>query len=642
MAPAEAALGPQAGVTAAVRGSVLLTEIDQPSAPPQTATDGTAIYLGHDIRAGAEAGTQLMLLDQTSVTLGEHAEIAVDDFLYDPERNLGQLAVSVRNGAFRLVTGAISEVDPANTIIRTPTALIGVRGTIVLSRVTAAGSLIALAGPGAATDSRDRIGAVEVTSAQGSVLLTRPGFATFVAPGKAPEAPRPLTAEESASLNQELSHEGGTGQVLAYAPTGPGDASGSRRATGGLQVGALASRNRSDATATALNTGLVQGTRYGRTPSPDTPRLPLPNVQGQGDPTQPWFPQDGGLEQGNERMVNSRDTFRKANPLDIIGYSGTATYDARDIPLYHLNSNNPDDFSWGTLQNFDNLARVGSYEFSATVDFDQRTISARFFNAVIDDRIRIAEIATLQGNLAADAPPTFSASRVPVRDSRALATTGLSLLNSREGDAGRLLRQTLILEQGGYVFGNVTNIKGIGPMWQGRPINTASNGLDTPLPGLATESSEYGSFAGVATYVQSGIPLNVADIDGAFTTPAGSYDLDARIDFSSREVVINASSFHFDGDVNTYGTDAGLHLLDESSNGLVFSHANLMLAPSAGEGPDGLYTITRMTTQMRDLSRAPEDVARLLLQTLKISVDGTPTYESSVRILGDFTNVTRP
>jgi hypothetical protein len=179
-------------------------------------------------------------------------------------------------------------------------------------------------------------------------------------------------------------------------------------------------------------------------------------------------------------------------------------------------------------------------------------------------------------------------------------------------------------------------------MWEGLPIDTSANGLDTPLPGLQTEYNEYADFAGVATYVQSGIPLNVADINGAFTTPAGSYDLDARIDFTSREVVINASGFRFDGDVNTYGTDAAVHLLDESSNGLVFADANLVLTPSAGDGPDGLYTITRMTTQMRDLSRAPEDVARLLLQTLKISVDGTPTFQSSVKIQGDFTSVTRP
>ncbi len=651
--PAEAALGPQAGVTAAVRGRVLLTEIDQPQAAPETATNGTAIYLGHDIHSGADAGTQLMLLDQTSVTLGENAELAVNDFVYDPAANVGQLAVSVRNGAFRLVTGGISEVDPANTVIRTPTATIGVRGTILLSRVTPAGSLIALAGPGAATDTRDRVGAVEVTTEHGSVLLTRPGFATFVAPGKAPEAPRPLTPEESASLDQELSHEGSRGQVMAFAPTGRGDTAGDRRAMGGMQVGALASGRGSSATATALGTGLAQGTRNGTTgtaqtlensnssrlPSPNDPRFPPSNIQGQGDPTQPWFPQDGGNEDTNLSLKRMRDFFRPTDPFALTAYSGTATYVSHDIPIYHLVTNNPADYTWGFLQDFDNIDRFGTYDFQATVDFDRRVITARFFNAVLDNRIRIAEIATLRGTLADDTPLTWTADHVAVADSTALATARVELMNSREGDAARLMRQTLILEQGGAVFGNVTNIKGIGPMWEGLAIDTTANGLDTAPPGLPTEGGAYAAFSGVASFAQTAIPLNIADINGAFARPAGSYDLGVQIDFGSREMVINATNFHFQGDGNTYGATPLVHSL---TSGLAFFATDIPLEISAGSGPDGLYMISDIFTQVRNVTSAPEDIARLLLQTVKISVDGTPAYQGTARLLGDFTNVVRP
>lgn len=37
---------------------------------------------------------QLMLLDQTTVTLGENAELAVDAFTYDPEQNADQISRS--------------------------------------------------------------------------------------------------------------------------------------------------------------------------------------------------------------------------------------------------------------------------------------------------------------------------------------------------------------------------------------------------------------------------------------------------------------------------------------------------------------------------------------------------------------------
>jgi hypothetical protein len=205
-----AALGPQAGITSAVRGRVLLAEAGRPEAGATAINDGTEVFLGNAIRSGNASGLQLMLLDQTTVTLGENAELAVDEFIYDPARNNGQISMKLTKGAFRLVTGGVSEINPANTRIQTPTATIGIRGTIVLANVSPEGTLIALGGPGPNADSRDRVGAVEVNTPQGSVSITRPGFATFVAPGQAPETPRPLTVEESASLSGGLAKDGGS------------------------------------------------------------------------------------------------------------------------------------------------------------------------------------------------------------------------------------------------------------------------------------------------------------------------------------------------------------------------------------------------------------------------------------------------
>ena len=210
LAPATgwAAPGPQAGVSAAVRGSVLLGEVGHPDVVGRAVADGDAVYLGNAIKAGPAAGMQLMLLDQTTVTLGENAELAVDEFIYDPAQNAGQISMNLTKGAFRLVTGGVSDINPANTKVKTPTATIGIRGTIVLADVTPQGTLIALGGPGPNSDSRDRVGAIDVSTPQGSVSITRPGFATFVTPGQAPEEPRPLTPEESTSLAGGLAGNG--------------------------------------------------------------------------------------------------------------------------------------------------------------------------------------------------------------------------------------------------------------------------------------------------------------------------------------------------------------------------------------------------------------------------------------------------
>ena len=129
------------------------------------------------------------------------------------------------------------------------------------------------------------------------------------------------------------------------------------------------------------------------------------------------------------------------------------------------------------------------------------------------------------------------------------------------------------------------------------------------------------------------------DINGAFARPAGSYDLGVQVDFGSREMTINATNFHFQGDENTYGASPLFHWV---TSGLAFFETDIPLEISAGSGPDGLYTISSVFTQVRNTTSAPEDIARLLLQTVRISVDGTPTYQGTARILGDFTNVVQP
>ncbi len=203
-----AAAGPQAGVSAAVRGTVLLKQDPRPDVIGIRADDGAAVFLGNSIKSAPAAGMQLMLLDETTVTVGEDAELAVDEFVYDPAQNTGKLDMRLVKGTFRLVTGGISDMNPAATTIRTPTATIGIRGTIVLIQVTETGTTVALGGPGSNKDSRERVGAVEVTTAKGTVLITRPGFATSFSADGAMSPPRRLTDVESADIAYRLTRDG--------------------------------------------------------------------------------------------------------------------------------------------------------------------------------------------------------------------------------------------------------------------------------------------------------------------------------------------------------------------------------------------------------------------------------------------------
>src|SRR3546814_16097828 len=75
--------------------------------------------------------TQVLFVDQSSLTVGPNAEVVIDRFVYDPDRTTGELVVSVTKGVFRFVGGKISASNGAT--IRTPTAKLGIRGSVVLA-----------------------------------------------------------------------------------------------------------------------------------------------------------------------------------------------------------------------------------------------------------------------------------------------------------------------------------------------------------------------------------------------------------------------------------------------------------------------------------------------------------------------------
>ena len=50
---------------------------------------GDKIYLNETIISGANSGTQILLLDQSTFTVGEDSEVVMDTFIYDPATSDG-------------------------------------------------------------------------------------------------------------------------------------------------------------------------------------------------------------------------------------------------------------------------------------------------------------------------------------------------------------------------------------------------------------------------------------------------------------------------------------------------------------------------------------------------------------------------
>ncbi len=91
---------------------------------------------------------QIMLLDESAITLGPDAQLTIDEFVYDPANtNTNALSASIAKGAFRLVTGAIARQNPDGTEVKLPNAVLTIRGTTVIG-ACAATCFVALAGTG--------------------------------------------------------------------------------------------------------------------------------------------------------------------------------------------------------------------------------------------------------------------------------------------------------------------------------------------------------------------------------------------------------------------------------------------------------------------------------------------------------------
>ena len=87
---------------------------------------GAPVHVGEQIATGAGARLQFTLDDGTTVTLGENASVAVDEFVNDPGRTSTFRATV--SGAFRYVSGVLAP-EARTATITTPFAVIGIRGT---------------------------------------------------------------------------------------------------------------------------------------------------------------------------------------------------------------------------------------------------------------------------------------------------------------------------------------------------------------------------------------------------------------------------------------------------------------------------------------------------------------------------------
>jgi ferric-dicitrate binding protein FerR (iron transport regulator) len=89
---------------------------------------GDAVFKDEGVRTDADSSARLILRDNTNLLLGPSSSIKLDRFVYAGPSQPGAIAVNLVKGALRFATG---DADKKAYVISTPTAALGVRGTVI-------------------------------------------------------------------------------------------------------------------------------------------------------------------------------------------------------------------------------------------------------------------------------------------------------------------------------------------------------------------------------------------------------------------------------------------------------------------------------------------------------------------------------
>jgi len=191
--------GVEVGRNSAVKGTVEIQSLNETD--KRQAIVKAPIFLGDNVNSRIGSSLQVLLRDSSTFTVGPQCDMVIDEFVYDPKKDNNSLSAKVKKGMFRFTSGNVSKTNPDQITIQTPTATMGIRGTMVevlvgpeaflcaekegllvgdIEMDHAGATLVILRGPGENNTSVNRRGEVEITSAGKTTLLTESGTGVLV------------------------------------------------------------------------------------------------------------------------------------------------------------------------------------------------------------------------------------------------------------------------------------------------------------------------------------------------------------------------------------------------------------------------------------------------------------------------------
>jgi len=122
---AGSAVAADIGLIKVAKGSVEI----QRGAAKIPAKVGTGLQTADVVLTGADSSAGITFTDNSLVSVGPNSVFAIDKYRFDTTTHAGEFEGNLRQGRLAAVSGKMVKQSPDSMKIRTPSAIMGVRGT---------------------------------------------------------------------------------------------------------------------------------------------------------------------------------------------------------------------------------------------------------------------------------------------------------------------------------------------------------------------------------------------------------------------------------------------------------------------------------------------------------------------------------
>jgi hypothetical protein len=90
---------------------------------------GTRLEAADILKTGADGTVGMTMSDDSLISMGPNTILSLDRYDFDPVTNDGRFDAQLKKGSLAVITGRIAKKTPEAMSVRTPSAILGVRGT---------------------------------------------------------------------------------------------------------------------------------------------------------------------------------------------------------------------------------------------------------------------------------------------------------------------------------------------------------------------------------------------------------------------------------------------------------------------------------------------------------------------------------